>query len=108
MLVFLIGDEDAFSLELIQYLAHRGARKFILVTKNRQPSGYKTLVLKRLNNKNVTVVVSLADLSTVKGAEDVLNEAANLGPVSGIYHISTVSTFNVYFTLPIILNIYYL
>lgn len=85
------------SLELIQYLACRGARKFVLVTKNSQPSGYKALVLKRLNNKNVTVVISLADPSTVKGAEDVLNEAANLGPISGVYHISTVGTLNDFF-----------
>lgn len=88
------------SLELIQHLAYRGARKFILVSKYRQPSGYKTLVLKRLKNKNVTVVVSLADPSTVKGTEDILNEAVNLGPVNGIYHISTVIAFK--------LSLYYL
>lgn len=93
--VFVAGNEDSLSLELIQHLAHRGARKFVLVSKvdNKTQSGYKTLTLRRLKNKNVTVVVSYADPSTVRGAEDVLREAVALGTVSGIYHITTVSTF---------------
>jgi fatty acid synthase len=87
-----LGDEESLSLELIQFLANRGARKFVLVSKmNKKPSsGYKNLTLRRLKNKNITVVVSLADPSTVKGAEDVLREAITLGPVGGIYYISTV------------------
>lgn len=72
-------------------MASRGGRKFVLVSKIKTFSGYKTLVLRRLKSKNVTVVISLADPSTVKGAEDVLREAIALGPVSSIYHISTVS-----------------
>ncbi|XP_022181593.1 fatty acid synthase-like [Myzus persicae] len=85
------GDEDSLNLELIQHLAHRGARKFVLVSKmnNKPQSGYKTLTLRRLKNKNVTVVVSFSDPSTVKGAEDVLREAVALGTVCGIYHITT-------------------
>jgi fatty acid synthase, animal type len=89
------GDEDSLSLELIQHLAHRGARKFVLVSKmnNKPQSGYKTLTLRRLKNKNVTVVLSFADPSTVSGAEDVLREAVALGTVCGIYYITTVSTY---------------
>jgi len=60
---------------------------------NKPQSGYKTLTLRRLKNKNVTVVVSFADPSTVRGAEEVLREAVTLGTVCGIYHITTVSTF---------------
>lgn len=96
VIVFVIaGDEDSLNLELIQHLAHRGARKFVLVSKinNKPQSGYKTLTLRRLKNKNVTVVVSFADPSTVRGAEEVLREAVALGTVCGIYHITTVSTF---------------
>lgn len=78
-------------LELIQFLAFRGARNFVVASENKSPSGYKNLTLKRLKNKNVTVVVSLCDPSTAKGAEDLLKEAIALGSVSGIYHISTVS-----------------
>lgn len=90
--VFVVsGDEDSLSLELIQHLAQRGARKFVLVSKlnNKPQSGYKTLTLRRLKNKNVTVVLSFADPSTVRGAEDVLREAVALGTVCGIYHITT-------------------
>lgn len=78
--------------ELVQHLASRGARKFVLVSKNK--SDYNTLVLKRLKNKNVTVVVSLSDPSTAKGAENLFREALILGPISGIYYISTVSIFD--------------
>ncbi|XP_025202473.1 fatty acid synthase-like [Melanaphis sacchari] len=90
--VFVVsGDEDSLSLELIQHLAHRGARKFVLVSKmnNKPQSGYKTLTLKRLKNKNVNVILSFADPSTVKGAEDVLKEAVSLGTVCGIFYITT-------------------
>nr|WJN62148.1 fatty acid synthase 1 [Rhopalosiphum padi] len=90
--VFVVsGDEDSLSLELIQHLAYRGARKFVLVSKmnNKPQSGYKTLTLRRLKNKNVTVVLSFADPSTVRGAEDVLREAVALGTVCGIYYITT-------------------
>lgn len=83
--------------ELVQHLASRGARKFVLVSKNKSASDYKTLVLKRLKNKNINVVVSLSDPSTAKGAEDLFREALILGPVSGIFHISTVSIFNMFF-----------
>lgn len=81
------------SLELIQHLANRGVRKFVLVSKTikKPASGFKTLVLNRLKNKNVTVIESVADLSTANGAENVLSEAVALGPVSGIFYISTVS-----------------
>ncbi|XP_050542991.1 fatty acid synthase-like [Daktulosphaira vitifoliae] len=82
------GDDDALSLELIQHLASRSARKFVLVTKNKVQSGFKTLVLRRLKNKGVNVVMSSADLSTVKGVEEALKEALQLGPVCGFYHLS--------------------
>lgn len=94
--IFCIGDEDSLSFELIQYLASRGAHNFILVSKNKLLSGYQSLVLRRLKNKNVKIVISISDPLTVKGAEDLLREAILLGPVSGIYHISTVSTFKHY------------
>lgn len=84
------------SLELIQHLANRGARKFVLVSKTvkKPESGFKTLVLGRLKNKNVAVIESVADLSTARGAENILREATALGPVSGIFYISTVSVKN--------------
>lgn len=92
------GDENNLSLELIQHLAYRGARKFLLVSKNdnKLQSGFKTLVLRRLKNKNVTVIESIADLSTARGAEHILREAVALGPVSGIFYISTVSILKMF------------
>lgn len=89
-----LGDEESLSLELIQFLALRGARKFVLVStlNKKSSSGYRNLTLRRLKNKNIHVVLSLADPSTVRGAEDVLREAITLGPVGGIYYISTVRT----------------
>lgn len=92
-MLFFSGDEDVFAVELVQHLARRGARKFVLASKNKSPSGYETLALKRLKDRNVTVVVSFADPSTAKGVEHLLNEALALGPVCGVYHISTVSVF---------------
>ncbi|VVC46315.1 Hypothetical protein CINCED_3A018656 [Cinara cedri] len=82
------GDEEVLSLELVQFLASRGARKFVLASKNKSLSGYKSLTLKRLKNKNVTVSESLYDPSTPNGAENLLREATVLGSISGIYHIS--------------------
>lgn len=63
------------------------------MSKNKSLSGYINLVLKRLKNKNVSVVISLGDPSTVKGTEDIFREALILGPISGIYYLSTVITF---------------
>lgn len=73
------------------------------MSKNKSPFGYKTLVLNRLKKKNVTVIVSFADPTTVKGVEDILNEALALGPVCGVYHISTVSIFEIFFVSKFIL-----
>jgi len=89
--ILFLGDNVSLSSELIQHLSSRGARKFVLVSKNKSLSGYQTIVFNRLKNKNVTIVVSLSDPSTVKGAEDIFREALVLGPISGIYYISTVS-----------------
>lgn len=89
--IFFLGDDVSFSSELIQHLASRGARKFVLVSKNKSLSGYQTIVFNRLKNKNVTIVVSLSDPSTVKGVEDIFREALMLGPICGIFYLSTVS-----------------
>lgn len=89
--IWFSGDDISLSTELIQHLASRGARKFVLVTKNKLLSGYQTIVFNRLKNKKVSIVVSISDPLTVKGAEDIFREALVLGPISGIFFISTVS-----------------
>lgn len=99
--ILVTGEENNLSLELIQHLAHRGARKFVLVSKTvkKTISGFKTLVLGRLKNKNVTVIESIADLSTARGAENILREAITLGPIGGIFYISTVSVFKHFYII---------
>jgi fatty acid synthase len=44
----------------------------------------------------ITVIVSTADVTNEKGAQQLITEAAKLGPVGGIFNLAVVSyTFHV-------------
>lgn len=48
--------------------------------------------MREWGSQGVQVLVSTSDVSTLKGAEQLIAEACKLGPVGGVFHLAMVTT----------------
>lgn len=86
----LVGGLGGFGLELANWLVTRGATKIVLTSRSGIRTGYQSLCVRRWQDNKVQVVVSTADVTTAKGAEQLLQQASRLGPVGGIFNLAVV------------------
>lgn len=90
-LVYVItGGLGGLGLELAGWLAKRGARKFVLTSRRGITTGYQALCVRRLKESGVEVRVLIQDASTLADATKLLQQAAQTGPVGGIFHLAVV------------------
>lgn len=87
----LVGGLGGFGMELCNWLIDRGAKKIVLTSRSGVRSGYQSICIRRWIDKGVRVLISTADVTTQKGAEELLKEASKLGPVDAIYNLAAVS-----------------
>lgn len=87
----LVGGLGGFGLELAHWLAMRGAKKLVLTSRSGVRTGYQSLCVRRCREMGVNVLVSTTDCNTDKGAQTLLSEASNMGPVGGIFNLAVVS-----------------
>jgi fatty acid synthase len=80
-----------FGLELANWLILRGATNIVLTSRSGIKTGYQSLCTRRWREIGVTVVVSTADATSEKGAQQLIKEASKLGPVGGIFNLAVVS-----------------
>ncbi|KAI1300230.1 Fatty acid synthase [Halotydeus destructor] len=86
----ITGGLGGFGLELAEWAISRGARKLILSSRSGLKSTYQHMALKRFRSSGASVKVSNSDVSTFAGAATLLQEADNMGPVGGIFHLAMV------------------
>lgn len=86
----LVGGLGGFGLELADWMVKRGATKIVLTSRSGIKTGYQALCVRRWQDSKVQVVVSTADVTTLKGAEQLISEAKKLGPVGGIFNLAVV------------------
>lgn len=86
----LVGGLGGFGLELTDWLITRGATKIVLTSRSGIKTGYQSLCVRRWREKRVDVLISTSDATTEKGANRLLTEAAQLGPVGGIFNLAAV------------------
>uniref|UniRef100_A0A1A8NNF5 Fatty acid synthase n=2 Tax=Nothobranchius TaxID=28779 RepID=A0A1A8NNF5_9TELE len=86
----ITGGLGGFGLELTQWLIERGARKLVLTSRSGIRNGYQAKRVQEWQSQGVEVLVSLNDVSSLKGAEQLITEACTLGPVGGIFHLAMV------------------
>ena len=90
--VYIItGGLGGFGLELTNWLADKGARKLVLVSRSGIRTGYQARKVKLLRKQKVTVSVSTEDITSEVGSRRLIELAAQQGPVGGIFHLAMVS-----------------
>ena len=83
-------------LELADWLVLRGARKLVLSSRTGVRTGYQSRRLRLWCSYGVTVVISLADVTTECGVTDLLSNANKLGQVDAIFNLAMVSVMLVF------------
>lgn len=86
----LVGGLGGFGLELAHWLVSRGAKKLILTSRSGVKTGYQSLMVRRWTEKGVQVSIDTNDVTTLKGAQKMLRDAAHMGPVGGIFNLAAV------------------
>ncbi|XP_063877296.1 fatty acid synthase-like isoform X1 [Scylla paramamosain] len=90
MVYLITGGLGGLGLELAGWLINRGAKKVVLTSRRGISTGYQRLCMKRWNGSGASVRVLTQDASTLAGAKALLKEAAQDGPVGGIFHLAVV------------------
>ncbi|XP_072311635.1 fatty acid synthase [Eucyclogobius newberryi] len=86
----ITGGLGGFGLELAQWLMERGARKIVLSSRSGIRNGYQVKRVQEWRSQDMEVLVSTSDVSSLKGAEQLISEAQRLGPVGGVFHLAMV------------------
>uniref|UniRef100_A0AAG5DUW7 Fatty acid synthase n=1 Tax=Anopheles atroparvus TaxID=41427 RepID=A0AAG5DUW7_ANOAO len=87
----LIGGLGGFGLELSNWLVSRGARHIVLTSRSGVRTGYQSLMIRRWTERGVQVTIDTNDVTTLKGAQKLLTDAAaRHGPVGGVFNLAAV------------------
>lgn len=86
----LVGGLGGFGLELSNWLVTRGAKNLVLTSRSGIKTGYQSLMIRRWTEKGVRVVIDTNDVTTLKGAQKMLQDASKMGPVGGIFNLAAV------------------
>ncbi|KAL6094787.1 fasn [Pungitius sinensis] len=86
----ITGGLGGFGLELAQWLTGRGARKLVLTSRSGIKNGYQAKRVREWQSRDVEVLVSTNDVSTLEGTQRLITEASSLGPVGGVFHLAMV------------------
>ncbi|KAL1474714.1 hypothetical protein MTO96_037783, partial [Rhipicephalus appendiculatus] len=86
----IVGGLGGFGLELAEWMISRGCYKLLLISRTGVRTGYQRLCLHRWSSLGATVLVSKEDVSTEQGARKVIENAATMGPVGGIFNLAMV------------------
>lgn len=88
--IYLEGGLNDFGLQMANFLVTRGAKKLVLVSDSGVNSGFQSLFIRRWKESGVDVVTVAYDTTKPAGAEALLKEANQLGPVAGIFQLEDV------------------
>ncbi|XP_052513198.1 fatty acid synthase [Budorcas taxicolor] len=86
----ITGGLGGFGLELAQWLVERGAQKLVLTSRSGIRTGYQARQVREWRRQGVQVLVSTRDVSSLDGTQRLITEAAQLGPVGGIFNLAVV------------------
>lgn len=87
----IVGGLGGFGIEVTNWLLEKGARKIVLTTRYGARTPYHHFCLKRWKDEGYNITISTRDVSVTDEAAKLLNEAAEIGPVGGIFNSAVVS-----------------
>ena len=96
--VYIItGGLGGFGIELIHWMLFLGARKFVLTSRKGIKNEYQKFVMSRLESLSdkfrmfeTKIIVSTQNTSTIEGSGRLIDEANQLGPIGGVFHLALV------------------
>ncbi|XP_023584963.1 fatty acid synthase [Trichechus manatus latirostris] len=86
----IAGGLGGFGLELAQWLILRGAQKLVLTSRSGIRTGYQAKQVHEWRHQGIQVLVSTSNASSLEGARRLIAEAAQLGPVGGVFNLAMV------------------
>ncbi|XP_053424237.1 fatty acid synthase isoform X2 [Nycticebus coucang] len=86
----IAGGLGGFGLELAQWLILRGAQKLVLTSRSGIRTGYQAKQVREWRRQGVQVLVATSDASSPEGAQALIAEATQLGPVGGVFNLAMV------------------
>ncbi|GAB0094756.1 Fatty acid synthase [Sergentomyia squamirostris] len=84
------GGLGGFGLELADWLVIRGARKLVLSSSRGITKQYQAYRIKIWETYGAKIVVSTENIATRDGCKQLIQQAAKLGPVGGIFNLAVV------------------
>jgi fatty acid synthase len=96
--VYIItGGLGGMGLELMHWMIFNGARKLVLTSRSGIKTNYQRVILNRLADLGrkyemfkTEIIVSTVNSNTIKGSQQLLEDANKLGPIGGIFHLALV------------------
>jgi fatty acid synthase len=88
----IIGGLGGFALELLSFMIERGARKFILTSRNGVISSHQKYCLQRMKSQaaHMEIVVSKLDASNEDEAREIVFQAESMGKLGGVFNLAMV------------------
>ncbi|CAI6345632.1 unnamed protein product [Macrosiphum euphorbiae] len=86
----LVGGLGGFGLELANWLIVRGAKNLVLTARSGITTGYQAVCVRNWKESGVNILISKADCSTLKGAQQLIDDSNKLGPVGGVFNLAAV------------------
>lgn len=87
----IVGGLGGFGIEVTNWLLEKGARNIVLTTRYGARTAYHHFCLKRWEDEGYNIIISTRDVSVSEEAAKLLKEAAQIGPVGGIFNSAVVS-----------------
>ncbi|XP_070141375.1 fatty acid synthase [Drosophila kikkawai] len=84
------GGLGGFGLELVDWMALRGARKLVLSSRHGITKDYQSYRMALWKSYGCEVIINTADISTKEGCQQLISDAAKLGPVGGIFNLAVI------------------
>ena len=77
---------------MARWMSERGARKFVLTSRQGLQTGYQQWMVERMQRKGADVNISRLDVTHLEQAQELLTMAGNIAPIGGIFHLAAVCT----------------
>ncbi|KAH7943062.1 hypothetical protein HPB52_004879 [Rhipicephalus sanguineus] len=78
------------SYAIADWMVTRGCHKLLLTSRSGIRTGYQRLCLRHWSERGVTVLVSSDDVCTEGGARKIIETAAAMVPVGGIFNLAMI------------------
>ena len=86
----VIGGLGGFGLEVVTWLADKGAKKIVISARRGIREPYQQFCVNRLKKRGVQLNIAHEPVHTEEGAQTILNKALEMGPLGGLLNTAVV------------------